>query len=156
MNTNEVVPVRTGSRGNVPDGAEELAVTKIRSVLRRVARPVLSARVTFTMSADPAVAFPAAAHATIDLNGRIVRAEATGQTMRAAIERMAGRLRVQMDRAVPARRSLASRRLPADGCKTDPWSSPATSRPGPDPAPFALRREPGRVTGPGNGVRACP
>src|SRR5215831_4021252 len=103
MNTNEAVPVRTGSRGEVPEGAEELAVTRIRSVLRHVARPVLSARVTLTMSADPAVAFPAAAHATIDVNGRVVRAEAAGSTMREAIERMANRLRVRLDRTVQSR-----------------------------------------------------
>jgi ribosome-associated translation inhibitor RaiA len=124
MNTNEVVSVRTGSRGKVPEGAEELAITSIRSVLRHVVKPVLSARVTLTVSADPAVAFPAAAHATIDVNGRIVRARGAGQTMREAIGRMTDRLRVQLDRTVHARQSLASHarrsrflaisRLPAD------------------------------------------
>ena len=108
MNPNEVVPVRIGSRGKVPKGSEELAVTRIRSVLRHVAKPVLSARVTFTMSADPAVACPAVAQATVDVNGRIVRAEATGQTMPEAIGRMADRLRAQLDRTIHARRSLAS------------------------------------------------
>jgi len=112
MNTNEAVPVRTGSRGEVPEGAEELAVSRIRSALRHVAKPVLSARITLAMSADPAVAFPAAAHATIDVNGRTVRAAGAGQTMHEAIGRMADRVRVQLDRTVHARRSLASRRLP--------------------------------------------
>src|SRR5215467_11447867 len=114
MNTNEAVPVRTGSRGKVPEGAEELAVSRIRSALRHVAKPVLSARVTLTMSADPAVAFPAAAHATIDVNGQIVRVEAAGQTMREAIERMANRLRARVDRTVQgpvSRRRAAHRRL---------------------------------------------
>jgi ribosome-associated translation inhibitor RaiA len=113
MNTSEVVAVRTGSRGKVSEGAEELAATRIRSVLRHVVKPVLSARVTLTMSADPAVAFPAAAHATIDVNGRIVRAAGAGQTMREAIGRMADRLRAQLDRTAHARRFLARRRLPA-------------------------------------------
>src|SRR5215469_16822380 len=108
MNTNEVVSVRTGSRGKVPGGAEELAISRIRSVLRHVAKPVLSARVTLTMSADPAVALPAAAHATIDVNGRIVRAVGAGQTMGEATRRMADRLRAQLDRTIHARRSLAS------------------------------------------------
>src|SRR5215472_10909563 len=114
MNTNEAVPVRTGSRGEVPEGAEELAVARIRSALRHIAKPVLSARVTLTMSADPAVAFPAAAHATIDVNGRIVRVEAAGQTMPEAIERMANRLRARVDRTVQgpvSRRRAARRRL---------------------------------------------
>lgn len=111
MTTTQVVPVRTASHGDVPEGAEELAVTKVRSVLRHVARPVLSARVTLTMSADPAVASPAAAHATVDVNGRVVRAEAAGQTMPEAIERMADRLRARLDRVAhgPVSRLRAAR-----------------------------------------------
>jgi ribosome-associated translation inhibitor RaiA len=96
--TAQAVPVRTGSRGRVPEDAETLAVTKIGSLLRHVAEPVLSARVTLTMSADPAVALPAAAQVTVDVNGRIVRAKAAGRTMRDAIEHMADRLRTRLDR----------------------------------------------------------
>lgn len=111
MTSTQAVPVRTATHGNVPEGAEELAVTKVRSVLRHVAKPVLSARVTLTMSADPAVACPAAAHATIDMNGRIVRAEAAGQTMPEAIEHMADRLRTRLDRVArsPLSRLRAAR-----------------------------------------------
>jgi ribosome-associated translation inhibitor RaiA len=111
MATTQAVPVRTGRHGRVPEGAEELAVTKVRSVLRHVAKPVLSARVTLTMSADPAVACPAAVHVTVDVNGQIVRAEAAGQTMHEAVERMADRLRTRLDRAVhsPVSRRRAAR-----------------------------------------------
>ena len=111
MKITQVVPVRTGSRGRVPEGTEELAVSKIRTVLGHVAKPVLSARVTLTMSGDPAVTFPAAAHATIDVNGRVVRAEAAGPTMREAIERMTSRLRVRLDRTgqSPVSRCKAAR-----------------------------------------------
>ena len=100
MKATQVVPVRTASRGKVPEGTEELAVSRIRSLLGHVAKPVLSARVTLMMSADPAVTFPAVAHATIDVNGRVVRAEAAGPTMHEAIERMANRLRIRLDRTV--------------------------------------------------------
>jgi hypothetical protein len=55
--------------------------------------------VTLTVAADPAVARPAVAQATIDMNGRIVRAQAAAQTMRAAIDQMEARLRVRLDRA---------------------------------------------------------
>jgi ribosome-associated translation inhibitor RaiA len=111
MASTQAVPVRTWSHGSVPEGAGELAVTKVRSVLRRVAKPVLSARVTLTMSADPAVAFPAVAHVTADLNGRIVAAGAAGRAMPEAIERMADRLRARLDRVVhsPASRQKAAR-----------------------------------------------
>ena len=112
MKATQVVPVRTASRGKVPEGTEELAVSRIRSLLGHVAKPVLSARVTLTMSADPAVTFPAAAHATIDMNGRVVRAEAAGPTMHEAIERMANRLRIRLDRTVqgPVSRCKAARK----------------------------------------------
>lgn len=106
MTAIEAIPVRTGTHGAVPEGAQELAVAKVRSVLRHVTRPVLSARVTLTMSADPAVGRPAAAWATVDVNGRIVRAEAAGRTMRDAIELMADRLRARLRRTVRPRFAL--------------------------------------------------
>jgi len=100
MTTIQAVRVRTARHGRIPEGSGELAVTKIRSMLRHVAYPVLSARVTLTMSADPAVAFPAKAQATVDLNGRIVRAQAAAETMPEAVDLMAHRLRARLDRAV--------------------------------------------------------
>ena len=110
MTAIETIPVRTGTHGTVPEEAKALAVAKVRSVLRHVTRPVLSARVTLTMSADPAVARPAVAQATIDVNGRIVRAEAAGRTMRDAIELMADRLR-----RIVRRRFALWRRRPSLG-----------------------------------------
>jgi len=112
MTAIEAIPVRTMTHGAVPESARELAVAKVRSVLEHVTRPVLSARVTLTMSADPAVAHPAAAQASIDVSGRIVRAEAAGRTMRDAIELMADRLRARLHRAVRPRFALWHRRPP--------------------------------------------
>ena len=106
MTATEAVPVRTMTHGAVPEEAQEFAVAKVRSVLGHVRRPVLSARVTLTMSADPAVAHPAAAQATVDVNGQIVRAEAAGRTMRDAIELMADRLRTRLRRAIRPRFAL--------------------------------------------------
>ena len=111
MTATEAVPVRTMTHGAVPEGAQEFAVAKVRSVLGHVTRPVLSARVTLTMSADPAVARPAAVQATIDVNGRIVRAEAAGRTMRDAIELMADRLRARLRRTIRPRFALSRRGL---------------------------------------------
>lgn len=106
MTAIEAIPVRTGTHGAVPEGAQEIAVAKVRSVLRHVTRPVLSARVSLTMSADPAVARPAVAQATIDVNGRIVRVEAAGRTIRDAIELMADRLRARLRRTIRPRVAL--------------------------------------------------
>ena len=47
--------------------------------------PVLFARVKLTMSADPAVERPAVAQVNIDLNERLIRAQAAGATMRETI-----------------------------------------------------------------------
>ena len=51
------------------------------------------------VAADPALARPAVAEATIDLNGRVVQAQAAGQTVRAAIEQVASRLEIRLGRA---------------------------------------------------------
>jgi ribosome-associated translation inhibitor RaiA len=103
MTVIETIPVRTGTHGAVPERAQELAVAKVHSVLRHVTRPVLAARVTLTMSADPAVAYPAAAKVIVDVNGRVVAAEAAGRTMRDAIELMADRLRARLHRTIRPR-----------------------------------------------------
>jgi ribosome-associated translation inhibitor RaiA len=103
MTTTEAIPVRAWTQGAVPEEARELAVAKVRWGLRHVVRPVLSARVTLTMSADPAVTRPAVAQATVDVNGRIVRAAAAGPTMRDAIELMGHRLQFRLDRTAQGR-----------------------------------------------------
>ena len=99
MRAARAVEVRVETHGRVPEGSADLAAAKVGSLLRVAAEPVLSAHVTVAVSADPAVARPAVAQATIDLNGRIVRAQAAGQTVRAAIEQMASRLLVRLGRA---------------------------------------------------------
>jgi hypothetical protein len=96
MNFTETAEVRVETHGRVPDGSADLASAKVGSLLLVAAEPVLSARVTLAVLADPAVERPAIAQATIDVNGRIVRAQAAGPTMRAAIEQMASRLRVRL------------------------------------------------------------
>jgi len=99
MKAAQIAQVRVETHGRVPDGSAELAEAKVSSLLQAAAEPVLSARVTLAVAADPAVTRPAVAQATIDLNGRVVRAQAAGQTMRAAIEQMADRLQGQLGRA---------------------------------------------------------
>ncbi|SRR5579871_4754920 len=107
MRTAQTAPVRVETHGRVPDGSAELAEARVGSLLRAASEPVLSARVALAVAADPAVARPAVAQAVIDLNGRVVRAQAAGQTMRAAVEQMADRLRVRLGRTA---RNWAARR----------------------------------------------
>ena len=144
MNAVQAMPVQVEAHGQVPDGMRELAAAKAGSLLRFASEPVLSARVTLTISADPAVTRPAVAQATIDLNGRTVRAQAAGETMRAAIEHMATRLRVRLDRSA---RNWAARRGTLPVPQPGEWrhqSIPA-HRPGyfPRSAARAVIRRPG-------------
>jgi hypothetical protein len=93
------VQVQTETQGAVPEGAVELAVHLVGSLLRTAPEPVLFARVKLIMSEDPAVQRPAIAQANIDLNGRLIRAQAAGETMREAVEHTCDRLRIRLERA---------------------------------------------------------
>ena len=99
MADTQTLQVQTHAQGAVPEDAMDLAVMRVRAVLRLAAEPVLFARVKLTMAADPAVERPAVAQANIDLNGRPVRAQAAAATMRDAIEMLSDKLRIQMERA---------------------------------------------------------
>lgn len=109
MNAVHTVSPHVEAHGEVSAETRDLAAAKVASLFRLASEPVLSARVTLAMSADPAVSRPAVAQATVDLNGRTIRAQAAGESMRAAIEHMAARLRVRLNRSArdwPARRGM--------------------------------------------------
>jgi ribosome-associated translation inhibitor RaiA len=93
------VQVQAETRGDVPEGAVCFAVRRVTSLLDLASEPVLFARVKLTMAADPAVQRPAVAQVNIDLNGRLLRAEAAGETVREAVEHACGRLRIRLQRA---------------------------------------------------------
>jgi len=99
MADTQTLQVQTHAQGAVPEDAMDLAVLRVRAVLRLAAEPVLFARVKLTMAADPAVERPAIAQANIDLNGRPVRAQSAAATMRDAIEKLSDKLRIQLERA---------------------------------------------------------
>lgn len=99
MADTQTVQVQTETRGPVPEDTVSLAVHRVGSLLRVASEPVLFARVKLIMSADPAVERPAIAQVSIDLNGRPVRAQAAGRTMREAVEHACDRLRIRLERA---------------------------------------------------------
>jgi hypothetical protein len=99
MEVTQTLQVQTDARGAVPPSSMDLAVEKVHAALRHASEPVLFARVKLTMSADPAVERPAGAQVNLDLNGRPVRAQANAGSMREAIDRMCGRLKIRLDRA---------------------------------------------------------
>jgi len=99
MQDTQNVPVQIETRGSVTEDMTVLATAKVRSLLRLAGRPVRFARVTLTMAANPAIERPAVARASVDVDGRAVRAQAAGLTMREAIGHMADRLRRRLERA---------------------------------------------------------
>ncbi len=58
MHGTQPVQVQIETQGAVPEGMPELAIAKVDSLLRLATEPVLHARVTLTMAADPAVTLP--------------------------------------------------------------------------------------------------
>jgi Sigma 54 modulation/S30EA ribosomal protein C terminus len=111
MKSAHTMHVQTEVRGDVPAAAVKLAVAKIRSLLRIAPEPVLFARVTLAMAADPAVERPATVQASLDLNGRPIQVRAAAASAREAAELMSGRLRTRLERA--ARNFAATRgRMP--------------------------------------------
>lgn len=98
MKGTQTVLVQAETRGLVPEEMTELARSKVRSALRLTGRPVLYARVTLVMTANPAVERPAVARATLDIDGRMVHVHAAAETMRDAVEHMTDRLRSRLER----------------------------------------------------------
>ena len=121
--------IRVETHGEVPVWAVELARAKVGSVLRIAAEPVLSARVVLAMAPDPAVARPAIAQATVDMNGRVIRAQAAGKTARLAVELMSARLRIRLVRAA---RNWAALRGTTPTGEPGEWRHQSIPAPRPD------------------------
>ena len=85
--------------GAAPAELADLARQKVEAVLRHVGTPVLAARVLLAIAPDGSGTRLAFASGTVSLNGRIVRAEAVADTTRNAIDELASRLRVRLERA---------------------------------------------------------
>lgn len=98
------------THGELP-GAAEYARNKIDKLARLIPRPVLHARVRLTKHGDPAVARAVVAQANLDVDGRLIRAQAHGVTAHEAVDRLEARLRHRLERAAQhweARQGLAS------------------------------------------------
>lgn len=99
MQVTQAMPVQVQVLGEVSPRMSQLAQAKVAAALRHVGEPVLFARVVLKESPDPAVSRPAMASVAVSVNGRVVRVRAVEQTMGAAVNRMAGRLRTRLSRA---------------------------------------------------------
>lgn len=90
--------VAVTTRGEVTLAAPDYARVKLLAVLERLDEPVLAVRVKLTQEPDHAVAKPSIAQATIDLNGRPVRAQVAATTMREAVDLLQDRLSTRLAR----------------------------------------------------------
>jgi ribosome-associated translation inhibitor RaiA len=85
------------TQGQLP-GIADYVREKIGGFSRLTRQPVLHARVRVSRHTDPAVARPVVAQANLDVNGRLVRAQAQGETAREAVDRLEARLRHRLER----------------------------------------------------------
>lgn len=91
------IEVDVTTRGDLP-GAADYARAKIGQLGRLAHRPVLRARVRVTEHRDPAVERPVVAQGNLDVDGRLVRAQAQGETAQETIDLLESRLRHRLER----------------------------------------------------------
>lgn len=80
-------------KGEVSASALKHAREKVGGILRLASAPVLSARVTLAREVAPDIQRPAVAKATLDVNGKPVRARAAATTLAEAIDLLEAKLR---------------------------------------------------------------
>jgi ribosome-associated translation inhibitor RaiA len=100
---------------------------KVAHVARLAPGPVLLARVRLARAADPGVERPAMAQATLDVDGRLVRAHAAARRMHEAVDLLEARLRDRLEHLASHRR--AARRAPGRGVTRPGQRAGRSSRP---------------------------
>lgn len=98
LRTRPAVDLTVTTRGEVTLAAPDYARTKLLNVVEKLHEPVLAARVKLTQESHHTVTKPSIAQATIDLNGRPVRAHVAAATMQEAIDLLQERLRARIER----------------------------------------------------------
>ncbi|MCU0309831.1 MAG: sigma 54 modulation/S30EA ribosomal C-terminal domain-containing protein [Acidimicrobiales bacterium] len=106
--------VAVTTRGDVPDDATEYAVTKVAQLGRYTTKPVLFAQVKLVQEANPAHERPALAEATLDVNGRVVRAHVAAGDLMEAADLLEARMRRNLVRE-SERHEHGHERAPLDG-----------------------------------------
>lgn len=104
------------------------AVDVVHGAATLAAAPVLRAVVRLTLARDRALERPAAASATLDVNGTVVRASVTAPTVNEAVDLLKYRLHERITRLLRHGDHERMTRPPADG----EWrhGAPTTARPG--------------------------
>lgn len=90
--------VRVETRGPVRQGAVEHAREAVAALTRLAGEPVLFARVKLTAPDAPDAKRPYTAQANLDVNGRLIRAQAAGPSMYQALDLLEDRARTRLRR----------------------------------------------------------
>ncbi|RKE05068.1 HPF/RaiA family ribosome-associated protein [Streptomyces sp. TLI_171] len=98
LRTRPDTEIAVTTRGEVTLAAPDYARTKLLAVLARLDEPVLAVRVKLTQEPHHAVAEPSIAQATVDLNGRPVRAHVAAANMQEAVDLLQERLQARIAR----------------------------------------------------------
>ncbi|HZC69812.1 MAG TPA: HPF/RaiA family ribosome-associated protein [Jatrophihabitans sp.] len=99
MTTSTSAPyVQLQTQGTVPAADVTYLHAKVAVVLRQAHEPVLFVRAKLAVLPDPAVTRPAIAQVNVDLNGRVLRAQAAQPTLREAIDDVQDRLHERLQR----------------------------------------------------------
>ena len=95
----EVLTVDVHKQGHVLSSEIDYARAKITAALQHAHNPVRFVRVKLTVMPDPAVSTPAVAQVNAEFDGRLIRAQSAGNTVREAVDEVQDRLRRLVERA---------------------------------------------------------
>jgi ribosome-associated translation inhibitor RaiA len=105
----QLVDPAVETRGGVTSDERAYAHEKLAHIARFAPAPVLDARLRLRYEPDPARERPATAEATLDVNGRAVRAHVAAATMREATDLLEARLRRRLEHLAERDQSLELR-----------------------------------------------
>ena len=94
--THDEVEVQVQLQAGMEPQLHRYAQEKVTAVLGHTGRPVLYARVRLDRIANPAATRPVTARAEIDVNGRVLHAEASADTPYEAVDLLQDRLQARL------------------------------------------------------------
>ncbi|MGI5271925.1 sigma 54 modulation/S30EA ribosomal C-terminal domain-containing protein [Nonomuraea sp. CA-218870] len=104
--------VRVETRGPVRQGAVEHARQAVAALVRLAHEPVLYARIKLTAPDNPDAKRPYTAQANLDVNGRLIRAQAAGPSMYQTLDLLEDRVRTRLRRTARHWEELRGRHRP--------------------------------------------
>lgn len=106
--------IETSHKGVVSPEELDRAVDKVRATADRAREPVHHIEVRISLGTNPAHERPAAAEATIDVNGSLVRAHVASPTLSEAVDELVDRLQRRLDRYEDRLHRIHNRRRTGD------------------------------------------